>query len=270
MAPETGRWLSTDPPVTAPDAKFMLAPWTLHPYQYASQNPAFYWDPSGNDVFPVPANQPPVWSPTPVPPAPAVAEATATAAGTRAGFGVFAASTAAFLTVVLWPTTGGIETCEPANACGKRDTEQRRKEPVTVNLDTGTIIAATQLKNGWLALGVNAYLADKRVVVTAAVLKEFKNGSLNAAGPIERLLVGAFMLRVEEIPNNPSDRVKNLPSASASQRKKMGEVDREAFGTADRLGIKTLTGDDKFPKAAERYGVVLDVLVHPPARYSGT
>jgi RHS repeat-associated protein len=47
MAPETARWLSTDPPVTAPDASFMDAPWALHPYQYVNQNPVIYWDPDG-------------------------------------------------------------------------------------------------------------------------------------------------------------------------------------------------------------------------------
>jgi RHS repeat-associated protein len=47
MAPETGRWLTPDPPVSGPDAKFMFAPWALHPYQYVDQNPVAYWDPDG-------------------------------------------------------------------------------------------------------------------------------------------------------------------------------------------------------------------------------
>ncbi|HEY0986863.1 MAG TPA: FG-GAP-like repeat-containing protein [Kofleriaceae bacterium] len=47
LAPETARWLTTDPPVQAPDAKFMIAPWSLHPYQYVEQNPIAYWDPDG-------------------------------------------------------------------------------------------------------------------------------------------------------------------------------------------------------------------------------
>lgn len=49
MAPEIARWTSTDPPVEAPDAKFMAAPWALHPYQYVGQNPIAYWDPDGRD-----------------------------------------------------------------------------------------------------------------------------------------------------------------------------------------------------------------------------
>jgi hypothetical protein len=49
MAPQTGRWLTPDPPVKAPDARFMSAPWKLHPYQYVEQNPLVYWDPDGRD-----------------------------------------------------------------------------------------------------------------------------------------------------------------------------------------------------------------------------
>lgn len=47
MAPEVGLWLSPDPPVKAPQASFLAAPWDLHPYQYVRQNPVFYWDPDG-------------------------------------------------------------------------------------------------------------------------------------------------------------------------------------------------------------------------------
>jgi hypothetical protein len=51
MAPEIGRWLTTDPPVAAPDPRFMFAPWALHPYQYVHQNPVIYWDPDGKFVW---------------------------------------------------------------------------------------------------------------------------------------------------------------------------------------------------------------------------
>jgi RHS repeat-associated protein len=48
MAPETGRWLTPDPPVKAPDASYLESPWNLHPYQYVGQNPVAFWDPDGN------------------------------------------------------------------------------------------------------------------------------------------------------------------------------------------------------------------------------
>ena len=49
LAPETGRWLTPDPPVAGPDVKFMFEPWALHPYQYVDQNPISYWDPDGRE-----------------------------------------------------------------------------------------------------------------------------------------------------------------------------------------------------------------------------
>ncbi|MFH0902375.1 MAG: RHS repeat-associated core domain-containing protein, partial [Pseudomonadota bacterium] len=47
MAPQLARWLTPDPPVKAPDPKFMTAPWDLNPYQYVRQNPVMWWDPNG-------------------------------------------------------------------------------------------------------------------------------------------------------------------------------------------------------------------------------
>jgi RHS repeat-associated protein len=47
MAPQTGRWLTPDPPVTVPDRSFIENPWGLHPYQYVDQNPTLYWDEDG-------------------------------------------------------------------------------------------------------------------------------------------------------------------------------------------------------------------------------
>jgi RHS repeat-associated protein len=56
LQPEIARWTSTDPPVEGPDAKFMAAPWQLHPYQYVDQNPVAFWDPDGRDDKNNPSN----------------------------------------------------------------------------------------------------------------------------------------------------------------------------------------------------------------------
>src|SRR5690606_21067495 len=47
-----------------------------------------------------------------------------------------------------------------------------------------------------------------------------------------------------------SPKLRNWRANSNSQKKKLGPVDRIVFGTGDRLGFKTITGDAKFPKAA--------------------
>ncbi|WP_158620001.1 FG-GAP-like repeat-containing protein [Corallococcus sicarius] len=51
-APETGRWLTPDPPVKTPDPRFLTSPWGLHPYQYVRQNPVLFWDPDGRQELP--------------------------------------------------------------------------------------------------------------------------------------------------------------------------------------------------------------------------
>jgi RHS repeat-associated protein len=47
MAQGFARWLSPDPPVKAPDGRFMEAPWALNPYSYVLGNPLVFWDPDG-------------------------------------------------------------------------------------------------------------------------------------------------------------------------------------------------------------------------------
>jgi len=49
MGPEIARWLSPDPPVKAPDGKFMGEPWAMNPYGYVQGNPAVFWDPDGRE-----------------------------------------------------------------------------------------------------------------------------------------------------------------------------------------------------------------------------
>jgi len=53
MASSFAMWLSPDPPVKAPDGKFMGAPWGLNPYQYVEQNPGLYRDPDGRFKLPI-------------------------------------------------------------------------------------------------------------------------------------------------------------------------------------------------------------------------
>ena len=142
--------------------------------------------------------------------------------------------------------------------------QQKPNKRQTVNLDTGTLIAATSLQRPWVAIGIHAYLADKHVVATQAALSELTRGLNNYPGPVETILVGLFLLRVDPIADNPSGRVMNLSDPSGNKR-----VDKIVFGTGDRLGITTLTGDERFKKYAKSQGVTLDIVVHPFGRHAG-
>jgi Protein of unknown function (DUF1308) len=122
------------------------------------------------------------------------------------------------------------------------------------------------------------YLWDKHLVATRAVLDEFRTRIIPNAGKREKILAGLFLLRVDEIPNDPSARVLNLRADSKAQIKKVGaappappSVDRIAFGTGDKLRITTATGDAKFVIEAAKQGVVFTPLpwVHPFAQYAG-
>lgn len=158
---------------------------------------------------------------------------------------------------------------QPAPEPQPQSPEKRERKPrVTVKLDTGGIIGATSLKNPYMTLAVQAYLADKRVVVTRSVLNEFMAGSYNVAGPREKILVALFFLRVDVIPDDASQRVMDLPTNPNRLRRIFGPVDKVAFGTGDQLNAKTISGDGTFAAEAERHNVILDVWTLPKPRYA--
>ncbi|WP_234023143.1 RHS repeat-associated core domain-containing protein [Sorangium cellulosum] len=148
------------------------------------------------------------------------------------------------------------------------DEEKRRQTRETVNLDTGTLIAASSLRDPWLTAGVNLFLADKNLVATQAVINEFLAGPIKVAGATEKTLAAALLARVTVIPNDPSARVMNLQAPSKKKQEILGPVDRIAFGTGDKLGIRTVSSDEKFRKEAEKQGVHLNVVIHPPNPYA--
>lgn len=49
LSPMSGRWLTPDPPVKAPNVRWSAQPESLNPYQYVNNNPMTFWDPDGRD-----------------------------------------------------------------------------------------------------------------------------------------------------------------------------------------------------------------------------
>jgi hypothetical protein len=71
------------------------------------------------------------------------------------------------------------------------------------------------------------------------------------------------------IPDDPSDRVMKMSILSKRDEERLGLNDRIIFGTGDRQGIKTVTLDDRFVKAAKYKGVRIDYVLFPSVRYAG-
>jgi RHS repeat-associated protein len=151
------------------------------------------------------------------------------------------------------------------------------KPKQTLNLDTGAIIASTQLDDVWLAVGINVILMGKEKVATQSVVNEFLYGdpskgtvgNINSAGPMEKVAAALFLLGVKVIPDNPSSRVMGLSNVSKTDQKVFGRIDRIALGTGDQLGITTVTTDKKFVDRAANRGVKLDVIVVPRGKDRG-
>ncbi len=84
------------------------------------------------------------------------------------------------------------------------------------------------------------------------------------AGPNEQARFLRFLDKIEIIADNPSQRALNLITT-----RKVGDADKIIFGTADKMGIQTITSDAKFLRGASAQGVDFNALVHDPFSYLG-
>jgi RHS repeat-associated protein len=267
-------------------------------YGYAVGNPISFVDPSGTDGLVVPPPTGPVWTPPPAvapppPPAPVPPTTPAPAPTSSPGLGARVAAivtpgvaaAVAGGTVFFWPRNGDPDRssdCSRPGSCSTfrqnpplpplpSEPERRQGPKQRVNLDTSAIVGATQLDNPWVTASIHAYLFDKEPVATQTAVKEFIGGTaFQKAGPTERVLAGLFLLSVTVIPDDPSARVMNLQVGSSKRAaKRLGPLDKIIFGTGDKLGIPTVTHDNKFVKAAAKQGVILNAIVFDPVTYSG-
>jgi len=80
----------------------------------------------------------------------------------------------------------------------------------------------------------------------------------------ERTRAGTFLQRVNEVDDDPSDRALNLRVTGG-----LGPNDIVIFGTADRLGIITMSADERAVRASSNQGVDFVVYLHPPVPLTG-
>ncbi|EOW6733331.1 DUF1308 domain-containing protein [Cronobacter dublinensis] len=132
-----------------------------------------------------------------------------------------------------------------------------------MNLDAGSV-------RGLIAEGspirhqIRNMIGNRQIVMTQTAADEALDAASRLAGPKEQERFLRFLDRVEIISDNPSQRALNLKTT-----RKVGDADKIIFGTADNMGIQTITSDAKFLKGASAQGVDFDALVHDPFSYLG-
>ncbi|WP_262922085.1 DUF1308 domain-containing protein [Hymenobacter cellulosivorans] len=132
-----------------------------------------------------------------------------------------------------------------------------------INIDTGSAFAFVSEGSPVRHL-LKAEVAGKQMVMTQTAHAEFVSVISTIAGPQEQARASRFLGRTQMIADDASAR-----SSALAVTKKVGANDKIIFGTADKLGIKTLTVDAKFLRGAEAQGVTFDAIVHPPVPLTG-
>ncbi|MEN6314698.1 MAG: DUF1308 domain-containing protein [Clostridiaceae bacterium] len=127
-----------------------------------------------------------------------------------------------------------------------------------VNIDTGT--ANAFVSDGSPIRGqLKSFVNGKQMVMTDTAVGEFKNIVNGIAGPLEQARAQRFLNRVKIIPDNPTARASSLKITGS-----VGANDKIIFGTADNMGITTMTSDAKFLRGSQAQGVDFDAFLHDP------
>ena len=79
--------------------------------------------------------------------------------------------------------------------------------------------------------------ADKELVITTSALSKAKNLIENYGSASENKILKDFILKLTVIDDQPSDRIENL------SRKQWSRLNKNVFGTADKLSIPVVTGN---------------------------
>lgn len=133
-----------------------------------------------------------------------------------------------------------------------------------VNIDTGAAISVVSEQSSVRGV-IKAAVGNNEMVMTQTARSEFTNIVGKSGGPLEQARAQSFLNKVTPIADNPSARALGL-----NLTKKVGANDKIIFGTADRLGIRTITTDAKFVRGASSQGVNFNTtVIAPPAPLTG-
>jgi predicted nucleic acid-binding protein len=132
-----------------------------------------------------------------------------------------------------------------------------------VNLDTSTGIAFIS-EGSPVRDRLRGYIGEQQMVMAQTAFDEFTNIIQNIGGTLETARSNRFLRRITIISDNPSSRSLNLETT-----RKLGANDIIILGTADRLGIVTMTADAKAIRAAAAQGVDFLVYLHVSCPLTG-
>jgi hypothetical protein len=132
-----------------------------------------------------------------------------------------------------------------------------------INIDAGA--AVSFIAEGSSARHrMKALLAGKSLVTTATAEGEFQQIVTAFAGPLEQARALRFLGRVRLVPDGPSGRALAL-----TPTKNLEWNDIVILGTADALGLPTMTTDRRAVSAARSQGVNFHVSFCPSIRLTG-
>lgn len=133
----------------------------------------------------------------------------------------------------------------------------------TLNLDAGALtnLAAKSRFNS-VVRAMRTEMRGANLVATPTALAESWNQALKHGNFIQRMRWRWNARGITQIAENPA--AEFMVAAS----KKLGAEDLRIFGTAARMGIRTLTTDGTFVKTFyNKYKIVIDAIVYQPLRF---
>ncbi len=141
----------------------------------------------------------------------------------------------------------------PAEILTVNETLERVRQGA-VNIDTGTARALSGPTSPIQAEILTAMSHNERLMTQTAIV-EFVDAVRRNGRPDIITKASAFLSTVSVIPDMPSIRVMNLTPARTIKM-----PDQRIFGTGDKLGIRSITSDQRFVRAAANQGIVLDTI----------